>query len=235
MSRPAESAQEPTPEFPEGGATNSAGSGLDSSVNNALLAEAFELRNQNRYAAHPVENALRTLGASTSAPGEEGDGGLDFQSAESIYRAGAQGLPLSKIPQLPQSLAALSRLRVIDRAGRKHLRRWVEAHGVGVDERSFRQNWEAQGKLGGAEHQVYHDEDKGRWFKRLFHGVNDSTLIDYFGRMRLHSVLFPETAYRLEGFTINARKARSSRRWFLSPMSTWIPNDRPYRNRKQML
>jgi len=35
--------------------------------------------------------------------------------------------------------------------------------------------------------------------------VNHSTLGDYLARMRLHAALFPETAYRLEGFTINPK------------------------------
>lgn len=35
--------------------------------------------------------------------------------------------------------------------------------------------------------------------------MNHSTLGDYLVRMRLHAVLFPETAYRLEGFTINPK------------------------------
>ena len=74
-----------------------------------------------------------------------------------------------------------------------------------LDEGEFFQRWQAQGKRGGAEHQVYHDEECGRWFKRLYHGVNQSTLGDYLIRMRLHEVLFPETAYRLEGFTLNPR------------------------------
>lgn len=74
-----------------------------------------------------------------------------------------------------------------------------------VDEARFFQRWQAQGERGGAEHQVYHDEASGRWFKRLYHGVNHSTLGDYLVRMRLHAVLFPETAYQLEGFTINPR------------------------------
>ncbi len=72
-----------------------------------------------------------------------------------------------------------------------------------IDEARFFRTWEAQGKPGGAEHQVYHDQEQGRWFKRLYHGVNHSTLGDYLVRMRLHTVLFPETAYRLEGFTVN--------------------------------
>jgi hypothetical protein len=74
-----------------------------------------------------------------------------------------------------------------------------------VDHASFIQRWEEQGKRGGAEHQVFHDQDQGRWWKRLFFGVNSSNLGDYLVRMRLHAVLFPETAYRLEGFTINPK------------------------------
>ncbi|MBL9179656.1 MAG: hypothetical protein JNM65_16455 [Verrucomicrobiaceae bacterium] len=99
----------------------------------------------------------------------------------------------------------MTRLSPVDRAGRKALRQWAEESGLVVDEAGFFQTWEAQGKRGGAEHQVYYDEQCGRWFKRLYHGVNHSTLGDYLIRMRLHGVLFPETAYRLEGFTINSR------------------------------
>jgi len=66
----------------------------------------------------------------------------------------------------------------------------------------FLRNWTEQGKRGGAEHHVYYDPGSGRWFKRLYRGVNSSTLGEYLVRMRLHAVLFPETAYRLEGFTI---------------------------------
>ena len=205
MSQPPPFSQEPAPDHPGGGASSPAGSGPDSQRIRALTAESFLLRNQNRYAAHPIAKTLRTLRALTGAPSEEGNRGLDFQAAEGVYRAGAQGLPLSQVPQLPQTLAAVSRLRVVDRAGRSHLRRWVEANGVVVDERSFLEKWETQGRLGGAEHHVYHDEGLGRWFKRLYHGVNDSTLGDYFDRLQLHAVLFPETDYRLEGFTINAK------------------------------
>lgn len=99
----------------------------------------------------------------------------------------------------------MTRLGPVDRAGRKALREWAGAHDRVVDETGFFRRWESQGKRGGAEHQVYYDERTGRWFKRLYHGVNHSTLGDYLVRMRLHAVLFPETAYRLEGFTINPK------------------------------
>ena len=143
--------------------------------------------------------------ASAEGDGEESNGGVGFHAAESHYRAGAQGLRLSEIPQLPENLRQLSRLVVVDRAGRKALRQWAETSGYIYDDDLFRRNWEEQGKRGGVEHHVFHHQETGRWFKRLYHGVHYSTLGDYIARMRLHAVLFPETVYRLEGFTINAK------------------------------
>ncbi len=173
--------------------------------NRRLTIQALQLRHDHRYAAHPLQAALRHHRALAEVLGEEGHGGFDFESAESLHRAGAQGLRLSKIPHLPQSFGELSRLGAVDRVGRTHLRRWVETHGPIFDENAFLTAWQAQGRRGGAEHHVYHHQEKGRWFKRLYHTLNGSTLGDYFDRMRLHAVLFPETAYRLEGFTINSK------------------------------
>ena len=171
----------------------------------ALTQQAFELRVHNRYASHPVEATLRYFCAEAEATGAQSDCGYDFQSAENLYRTGAQGLRLSEIPELPDNLQQLSRLSVPDRAGRKALRQWVEANGPIFDDSVFETRWQAQGRRGGAEHHVYHDQEQGRWFKRLYHGVNHSTLGDYLGRLRLHAVLFPETAYRLEGFTVQPK------------------------------
>lgn len=99
----------------------------------------------------------------------------------------------------------MSRLRPVDVAGRRSLRAWAEDSAYVYDEAQFFRAWSGQGNRGGAEHQVYYDQDAGRWFKRLYHGVNQSYLGDYLVRMRLHEVLFPETAYQLCGFTINAK------------------------------
>lgn len=170
-----------------------------------LTLQAFQLRSQHHHALHPIEAALQYHRADAEIPGEEGHGCLGFEQAEAHYRAGAQGLRLPEIPQLAQQLRELSRLGPVDRAGRKALRKWAEEYGHVIDEDHFFRLWEAQGKRGGAEHQVYHDQESGRWIKRLYHGVNSSTLGDYLVRMRLHTALFPETAYRLEGFTINPR------------------------------
>lgn len=81
----------------------------------ALNTQALQLRSQNCYAAHPVENSLHALRECTGHPGEISDGGLSFESAEILYRSGTQGLPLSQIPQLPQSFPELNRLTALDR------------------------------------------------------------------------------------------------------------------------
>jgi hypothetical protein len=180
------------------------GSGLDSALQGLTL-QAFQLRSQYRYALHPVEAALQYHGASTQGPSAPCDVTISFEQAESHYRAGSQGLRLSEIPQLPQQLRELSRLSVVDRAGRKALREWAENADLIIDEAEFLSRWHEQGKPGGAEHHVFHDKKSNRWFKRLYDGVNSSTLGDYLARMRLHAVLFPESAYRLEGFTINPK------------------------------
>jgi hypothetical protein len=170
-----------------------------------LISQALRLRSSGHYALHPVEAVIQDFRAAAEIRPEEGHGSFDFEQAEAHYRAGAQGLRLSEIPQLPQKLRELSRLSAVDRAGCRTLRNWVEDTGRVIDEAEFFRRWQAQGERGGAEHQVYHDEGCGRWFKRLYHGVNQSILGDYLVRMRLHAVLFPETAYRLEGFTINLK------------------------------
>ena len=142
-----------------------------------LTQQAFQLRLQNRYAHHPVEATLRHFCADAKIGSGQGYPGYDFESAETIYRAGAQGLRLPQIPELPEKAHHLSRLSVLDRAGRRALRRWVETHGPIIDDHAFQTNWEQQGKRGGAEHHVYHDENQGRWFKRLYYGVNFATLV----------------------------------------------------------
>ena len=102
--------------------------GESGSVLTVLTFQAFQLRSDHRYALHPVEAALQYHRDQTEIPGEEGHGGIDFEEAEAHYRAGAQGLRLSEIPQLPQQLRELSRLGPTDRSGRKALRKWAEDH-----------------------------------------------------------------------------------------------------------
>jgi hypothetical protein len=171
----------------------------------ALTRHALEARLSKLYDRHPVQSTLDRFRACFPGSGPTGVDCLGFESAEGIYRAGAQGLRLSQVPQLPESVAQLSRLSVVEQAGRKAIRASIESDGTFHDEGEFLARWDGQGKIGGAEHQVYFDESSGRWHKRLYRCVLGSTLGDYLDRMLLHGAVFPETAYRLEGFTLNAR------------------------------
>ena len=171
----------------------------------SLTREAIRRRMADRYAAHPIEAALRHHRALPEGAGAEGHAADDFRTAEGVHRAGSQGVPLSESPLLAEKLAGLSRLPSVDRAGRTHLRLWAEEQGLLRDESAFLKEWEAHGSLHGAEHQVFYDSGTGRWFKRLYRCLHYTTLGDYLARLRFHSVIFPETAYRLEGFTLNPK------------------------------
>ena len=171
----------------------------------SLTREAIRRRVSGRYAAHPIEAALQHHRTRPEGGGTEGHGDDDFCTAEGVHRTGAQGIPLLESPVLAEKLAELSRLSTVERAGRAHLRHWAEAQGLLRDEAVFLKEWESQGSLHGAEHQVFFDPASGRWFKRLYRCLHHTTLGDYLARLRFHSVIFPETAYRLEGFTLNPK------------------------------
>jgi hypothetical protein len=124
-----------------------------------LTLQAFQPRSQHRHVLHPVEAALQYHRAQAEIPGEEGHGGYGFEEAEAHYRAGAQGLRLSEIPQFPQQLRELSRFSVVDRAGRKALREWAQNADLIIDEAEFLSRWQEQVKPGGAEHDNTHPSD----------------------------------------------------------------------------
>lgn len=79
-------------------------------VLSVLTLQAFQLRSQLHHALHPVEAALQYHRAAAQGSGAPCDAAVGFEQAESHYRAGAQGLRLSEIPQLPQQLRQLSAL-----------------------------------------------------------------------------------------------------------------------------
>jgi len=120
-----------------------------------LTNDALRLGKISRDSRHPVQSTVCRLCKGYPVPGEAGHDCLGFKSAESHYRSGAQGLRLPEIPQLPQSLVQLSRLSIIEKAGRAAIRRWLENHGQFFDEAEFLGRWQSQGIIGGAEHQVF--------------------------------------------------------------------------------
>ncbi len=86
---------------------------------------------------------------------------------------------------------------------REAIREWAKEQSLILDNSQFNKQWEAQGKRGGAEHDVYFNEEDARWYKRQRLTMNDS-YADYFQRLILTNAL-NETAdgkfdYRIEGF-----------------------------------
>lgn len=83
-------------------------SGSDPALSGLTL-PAFQPSSRHRDALQPVEAALQYHRASAQGHGAPRDAAVGCEPAEVIYRAGAQGLRLSEIPQLPQQLRELSR------------------------------------------------------------------------------------------------------------------------------
>jgi hypothetical protein len=105
-----------------------------------LLSQALEPRSQHRYALRPIEAVVQHFRTQADSPCQQGHGELRFEQAEAHYRAGAQGLRLSEIPQLPRQFRELSRVFTVGRAGRKALRQWAEESGSVMDEAGFFQS-----------------------------------------------------------------------------------------------
>ena len=79
------------------------------------------------------------------------------------------------------------------------LQRWARQSGLILPKGEFDQQWEAQGKQGGGENDVYFSPDGKFAIKRnnlAFH----SSYLEFFERLALHNWLFPEAKMHLIGF-----------------------------------
>lgn len=79
------------------------------------------------------------------------------------------------------------------------LRLWAVKHELLETGSGFDDQWEAQGRMSGAEHHVYFDEATQLVIKRNIMGNHD-TWLQYLQRIAIHNVLFPAVAYTLTGF-----------------------------------
>jgi hypothetical protein len=82
------------------------------------------------------------------------------------------------------------------------LRAWAEPERLMLDNAEFQGQWMEGGHREGTEHQVYFDPSTQRWFKRN-NLCNHGHWLEYFQRLQLHNVLFPEAPVQLEGFVIH--------------------------------
>jgi hypothetical protein len=86
-------------------------------------------------------------------------------------------------------------------AERKACLTWARANGLLIDEAGFNRRWEADGRRGESEHQVYRDPVTGRWWKRNALNFHDGSISAYLERLAAQRAFFPEMAPRLEGFS----------------------------------
>ncbi len=93
--------------------------------------------------------------------------------------------------------------QVLRPAETQDLKTWAEREGLMLDNDQFNSSWQAGGKKGGTEHDVYFNESDKRWYKRQRFTMSD-TFTDYFQRIILTNYLNQGIGdYRLEGFVEN--------------------------------
>ncbi len=110
-----------------------------------------------------------------------------------VHRAGQKtGTPLPGDRQGRLDFErALRSIEERELRGLKNL--WLDS--TGLDAR-----WKRAGELGGAEQKVFPTAD-GRHFRKINNGSYHGHWLQYLERLHLHRLLFPETAYTIEGLT----------------------------------
>ncbi|PWU08967.1 MAG: hypothetical protein C5B50_28635 [Verrucomicrobia bacterium] len=120
-------------------------------------------------------------------------GGPTLEAAATICRRclGPDGAPSASEPP--------PKIKELQSRQERALREWAQASGLILEAETFGRHWEAQGRSGETEHDIYYDPSSGRWFKRnnLSYHLEWT---EYFDRVVLHNYLFAEAALRFEGF-----------------------------------
>jgi hypothetical protein len=80
------------------------------------------------------------------------------------------------------------------------LRAFAVSSGLLLDGERFEQRWKAQGEMGGSENDITYDEATGLVWKRNRIDVMHVSWRQFFDRMLLHNLYYPEAPLRLEGF-----------------------------------
>lgn len=112
----------------------------------------------------------------------------------------AQTRECAGIPSQAQRKAARNALsKVVFPVEEEALLRWAKECSLLLSLKAFYKNWVVGGKASGAEHDLYFDERYGKWYKKNNLSYHSSYL-DYFNRLALHNMLFPEAPLELLGF-----------------------------------
>jgi RNA polymerase sigma factor (sigma-70 family) len=169
-----------------------------------LTNEALKRREKDTYEPHPIKPILDQIETNPDFP-DAVDSGRAFSDAEAVARRGSRTIRNAQEKPIPKKRADLSGLDKYYKAEAKAIRSWATETGKVADREAFYSQWKMFGSKGGAEHHVYYDEKDHRWHKSLYNNMQLGSIRNYFERMAIFNRLFPESAYRLEGFHINEK------------------------------
>ena len=79
---------------------------------------------------------------------------------------------------------------------------WAKTQHLLLNNEEFTRTWKEAGAHHGMENDVYFNPTSQRWWKRNSL-MASSHYLEFLQRIQLHNWIFPETAMRLEGFTID--------------------------------
>ena len=119
-------------------------------------------------------------------------GGEKFQAATAVIG----GFPKAVCPDSRAAARHNAALRSREIAA---LKAWAVADGCLFDGVAFDRCWREQGQMGGSENDIYYDETSGRVWKRNRIEVFCLSWQQFFDRIILHDLLFPEAPLRFEG------------------------------------
>ncbi len=129
--------------------------------------------------------------------------GRDGRNLEAALEVAGRSLRSVRPPERGSRESRETFRRKVHAAERKDYLAWAAANGLFIDEARFNRRWEADGRRGESEHQVYFDSSTQRWWKRNALNFHDGSISAYLERLAAQRALFPEVAPRLEGFSVS--------------------------------
>ena len=123
--------------------------------------------------------------------------------AEGSHESISEDTPeFTEIPNGPERRAARNKFsKLIKPKEEVALYLWAKKNGHLLNNKEFDAQWVRDGKKGEAENEVYYDETKHAWIKRNNLSYHSSYL-EFFHRLALHNISFPEAPYELIGFVV---------------------------------
>ena len=148
---------------------------------------------------HPSDTRNSTEAPQTEKNGEDYHRGVTAAGGEKFIAATQVlvAIPQAVRPDSSESVQINARIRSTEANA---LREFAIQNALLLDGLAFENQWRAQGEMGGSENDITYDEKTGLVWKRNRVDVMHVSWRQFFDRMLLHNIYFPEAPLRLEGF-----------------------------------